>query len=312
MSNQSQIEHRPFVSIVIPFLDNIDQVITINKNLLSQTYPKEKFEILYIDNGSLDLDGQKKIYGKQVKILTEYNKKNSPYSARNRGIEVANGEIIAFIDANSRPEPDWLEQGVRFMIESESDLIAGLVRFDFGDKITASKIVDSMTSVQIEKAVKERGVAYTANLFVRSYVFEKAGKFDEGIRSGGDVRFSENAKRAGYKIGYCQRAVVSKYARDCKDLYRKKIRTGKGYFYTWKDETNKTVWFYNLIRALKPPDVKSVDQNPEKKVNRFQVWFHLYATGIVEQLAFVYEYLKYTLGSQRDLDRRKVAENQEN
>lgn len=310
MKSDHLFENTPFVSVLIPFLNNPKNVESICYNLKKQSYPQDRYEVILIDNGSDEMLKIIETDDPLFRLISENERKGSPYSARNRGLEIANGEITAFIDANSRPESDWLEKGVRCMIETESDLIAGQIRFDFGDKMTASKIVDSMTSIQVEKAVKERGVAYTANLFVRSDVFKKAGKFDEGIRSGGDVRFSENAKRAGYKISYCQGAVVNKYARGCKALYKKKIRTGKGYFYTWKDETNRTAWFYNLIRAIKPPDMKSVNQDFENKVSRFQIWMHLYATGIVEQLAFVYEYFKVNLGGQRDLDRGKVAKKQ--
>ena len=303
MSNQTHIENQPFVSVIIPFKNNLDEVSKIQKRLVAQTYPSEKFEILFIDNGSEDKFEVIQIDGFQCKILEEEEHLNSPYSARNRGIEAARGEIIAFIDANSFPEPDWVEQGVIKMMQKNADLIAGEVRFTFGKKATAAMVADSMTSIQMENAVMNRGVAYTANLFIKKWVFDQVGLFEEGIRSGGDVRFTGKATSEGYQLFYCKEAVVFKRARGFKELYRKKIRTGKGYFYTWKDEIDKPIWFYNFFRSLKPIGLPKT-KNDYPEVNRLILWFHLYFTGVLEQISFIIEYFRYTLGRQRDLDRR--------
>ncbi len=303
MRNQTHIDNKPVVSVIIPFKDNHDEVIEIQKSLIDQTYPAEKFETLFIDNGSEKNIDLNQFNGFQFKRLKESKYTNSPYSARNRGIEAARGEIIAFIDANSFPEPDWLDKGVTEMEQNKADLIAGDVRFTYEKKATAAMVADSMTSIQMENTVLNRGVAYTANLFVKKEVFERIGLFEEGTRSGGDVRFTRRASDQGFQLLFCKDAVVFKKARGCKELYRKKIRTGKGYFYTWKNEIDKPIWFYNFFRSLKPKSLpKTIKNFPD--VNRFMLWLHLYFTGVLEQMSFMFEYFRYTLGRQRDLDRR--------
>lgn len=291
----------PFVSIIIPYKDNFDDVSTIFASLISQTYPAEKIEIFFIDNGSTEEFDKDGILDNRCVFLTEYEFKNSPYSARNRGIEASQGEIIVFIDANSVPESTWLEKGVNYMLNHNADLVAGCVQFDYGKKPTPSKFVDSITSIQMKEAVSRRGVAYTANLLVKSGVFDRLGLFEEGTRSGGDVRFSKRATDEGYRLAYCEEAVVFKKARSWNELYRKRIRTGKGYFYTWVREEDKPIWFYNFLRSLKPPAIPLLNQNLPR-MNRILVWFHLYATRILEQLAFIVEYFKYKFGKLRDLD----------
>lgn len=308
MKIQTNIDIQPFVSVIIPFKDNHDEVSEIQKRLAAQTYPREKIEIMLIDNGSKKIFEGIQIDGYQSKLLKEEDYENSPYSARNRGIEAARGVIIAFIDANSLPEPDWVEQGVTQMMQKEADLIAGDVRFTYGKKATAAMVADSMTSIQMENAVLNRGVAYTANLFVKKKVFDQIGLFEEGIRSGGDVRFTGKATSTGFQLMYCKEAVVYKKARGCNALYRKKIRTGKGYFYTWKDEIDKPIWFYNFFRSLKPKGIPKIN-NDYPDVNRIILWFHLYLTGVLEQISFIFEYFRYTLGRQRDLDRRTEMKN---
>lgn len=305
MSPLNEISERPSLSVIIPYQDNLMEVRDILLSLKTQSYPLDRIEILLIYNSSFEALDRKTLPIKeeiQIELLEERKYLKSPYSARNRGLEKANGDIIVFIDANSTPDKNWLENGVQYLLEKNYDLVAGNVDFDFGEKKTAAKIVDSLTSIDMKKAVEVRGVAYTANLFVKNEVFEKVGSFEEETRSGGDVRFTKKAIQSGYKIGFSENAVVWKKARNSSKLYQKKIRTGRGYFYTWKDEEDKKIWIYNLIRSLKPPSLQRYRLSHEH-VNRAAVWFHLYLVGITEQMAFVSEYFRYNLSSKRDRDR---------
>ena len=308
-------EELPPVSIVIPFFNNTEEVDTIVDHISGQIYPGQQVEIICIDNGSSLPVKLKKCTYSRINLIEEKNHPNSPYSARNRGIEASTGDIIVFIDANSWPDKNWLRSGVNYMQKKGADIVAGRVDFDFEPKVTAAKLADALTSLNMKMAVEHRGAAYTANLFVKKNVFDKTGLFEENVRSGGDVRWTLRTKEMGFTIKYCGSAVVYKKARDTKALYRKKIRTGRGYFYSWRLEKERTLWFYNFFRSLKPPDLKKkMAEKPFLPLSLFSgkkpgVWIHLYLSGIVEQVAFMVEFLKYNLGSQRDIDRRKKLMN---
>ncbi len=313
MTDSPKVEksNLPGVSLIIPFRDNQNELIALCQELKRQTYPAEKMEVICIDNGSTKEFDYPEVFLKDVMLLAEENYPNSPYSARNRGIESAKGEVLVFIDANSIPAKDWLRKGIQCLVESGSELAGGAVKFEFGDRPTAAKKVDALRSINMKKAIEERGAAYTANLFVKKEVFDEIGLFEEGVRSGGDVRFTLKAKEAGFTIGYCSKAVVWKKARSVKNLYRKKIRTGRGYFYSWRKEKNRSLWFYNFFRSLKPPAFRQINRQYSERYGeplidgKIATWFHYYASGIAEQAAFLTEYLRYNLGSQRDIDRRK-------
>ena len=298
------------VSVIIPFVDNHEDVLQFKSRLDQQTYPKEFTEIIFVDNGSKRNIAFPEEFLHDVIVIREFENLNSPYSARNRGIEIAKGEVLVFVDANSRPDPDWLEKGLMCMKESGSEITAGDVQFYLGDSPPAAHIADALTSIHMEKAVLERGVAYTANLFIRKETMESVGFFEERTRSGGDVRWCMRANEKGFRISFCKESVVYKFPRSLKNLLIKKIRTGKGYFYTWKDETDKPIWFYNFFRSLKPPSLSKWNHDKMRKKaidsgNRTKVRLILYMIGIVEQISFISEYLRYNLGSQRDIDRRE-------
>ncbi len=307
------------VSIITPFRDNHEELIQLKSSLDQQTYPGQNIEIIFIDNGSVRQFTFPDHFFGNIILINENDNLQSPYSARNRGIEAANGDVIVFIDANSRPRANWIEKGLICMRESGSDITAGDVQFELGATPSASNIVDALTSLNMQKAVHDRKVAYTANLFVRKEVFKKIGLFEEKSRSGGDVRWTLKATERGHQITYCEDAVVFKYPRTLRALIKKKIRTGRGYFYTWRNEKDKPIWFYNFFRSLKPPSLKKWDKNSDRgrmldKGNKLKIWLLLYIIGIAEQLSFTTEYLRYNLGKQRDIDRRQqlIKDSEEN
>lgn len=300
MSNeQNQPKVNPEISIIIPFKDNPDELVTMLTAISEQDYPREAVEILCVDNGSgssLKTINVPADAG-NILLLSENTYLSSPYSARNRGIEQSKGEVLIFADANSLPEKNWLSEGIWHLQQTGADIVAGRVNFHFGHQMTGAKIVDALTSIHQKRAVEERGAAYTANLFVRKEVFAKAGLFEEGVRSGGDVRWTTGAVSGGAKIEYCDTSVVSKYARTANQLYKKRIRTGAGYYYTWKAEADRKKWWYNFLRSLKPPSIRKLkmlyaERYAEPLTNYlFSVWFFYYSSSVIEQAAFLKEHL---------------------
>jgi cellulose synthase/poly-beta-1,6-N-acetylglucosamine synthase-like glycosyltransferase len=292
------------ISIIIPFKDNQEEVVEIEAELRKQSYPAEKMELIFVDNASSRSFRFPDEFMNRHTILTETNYPDSPYSARNRGVEASKGDIIVFLDANSRPDHKWLEKGLQCLQSTGKRMAAGAVKFDFGDKVTAGKIADALTSIRMREAVEERQVAYTANLFVKKEVFEKVGLFEEGVRSGGDVRFCMKAVRQGFAIAYCEDAVVYKKARNTSELYKKKFRTGKGYYATWlrTDPKKRMSPIYNFLRAMKPPGLSEIKNHglcyriKIRKLRLVIVYFHLYSIRVIEQTGFLFVCVKQKLG----------------
>ncbi|MCH7409685.1 glycosyltransferase [Belliella sp. DSM 111904] len=215
------------VSIVIPvFNDSYYLLKTLNSIYNQKNVSNISIETIVVDNGSninieklIDESFDQVIYLKEIKNL------NSPYSCRNRGIEVSTGEVIILLDATCVPDPNWLNNGLLFLNNSESDIIGGNVLFDFEEKLTSAKIFDSLTNIKMEESIS-KGIAKTANLFIKRNVFEIIGLFPEGVRSGADVRWTFKSTSAGLKLKFCQDAVVRKPARDFLELIRKQWRVG--------------------------------------------------------------------------------------
>lgn len=97
----------PRVSVVIPTYNRAEKVLAAVESVLAQTV--SDLEIIVIDDGSSDDTGRvlAKTFGAQIRYYTQANQGASV--ARNRGVEEARGEWVAFLDSDDLWEADKLE-----------------------------------------------------------------------------------------------------------------------------------------------------------------------------------------------------------
>jgi glycosyltransferase involved in cell wall biosynthesis len=167
---------------------NLDLCI---QSCLDQNYPKEKYEIIYVDNNSADnsLEIAKKY---PIKIFTE--KKQGPSEARNKGIKESAGEILLFLDADLKIDSNYL-----LLCETKT----------FTDSSTGAGIgkvlplketwVSNYLGVSLfEGYPRFRNFKYmygcpSCNLAIRKSVLNKIGSFQETLTSANGVtRFAED------------------------------------------------------------------------------------------------------------------------
>lgn len=251
------------VSVVIPAFNDAEALDRCLRQLQVQTYDHSSFEVIVVDNGSTDHTREVAASFPEVTLVLESTYRNSPYSARNRAIEIARGTVIALIDANCYPDAAWLSEGVSALERGSADLIAGNVLFDIIEPLRAAHIVDGMTNIRMRESVETKGVAKTANLIVRNEVFTRIGLFPEGLRSGGDVRWTRQAVSAGLKLAFAENAVVRKAPRNWTDLLKKQWRVAKGQPAIWKEQ-GKNVRIAGLLRGMIiPPRIHTTRRKAE-------------------------------------------------
>ena len=87
------------VSVVIPTYNCGKYICDAVKSVLSQTY--KNIEIIIVDDGSTDNTKEalrSYVYNKQIRYI--YQKNKGPAASRNLGVEKAEGDFIAFLDAD--------------------------------------------------------------------------------------------------------------------------------------------------------------------------------------------------------------------
>ena len=219
----------PLVSVIIPVFNDGEALTFCLAALSAQTYPKDCYEIIVVDNNSQeDIRGVLKDFGD---VVLAYESRPGSCAARNRGIKLAHGDVIAFVDADCIPALDWLVNGVKHLTQTpDCGLVAGRVEFYFMRKRqpTVAELYDSMTFLQQERYVAEAGWGVTANLLTFKHVVDAVGSFDPNLQSNGDLDWGCRVTAQGYRAIYAENSCVYHPARPSLSAVYEKIRRIEG------------------------------------------------------------------------------------
>lgn len=132
---------------------------------------------------------------------------------RNRGVRFSldfGADLIAIIDDDEVPAPDWLERLERGMHEHGAHVVQGPVIPRFETAPPKWVIDGGFFDRQRFPTGTVRDIAATNNVLIRRSVFDKIGFFDPkwGMMGGDDTHFFMRAVRAGFKIVFSNEAVV--------------------------------------------------------------------------------------------------------
>jgi glycosyltransferase involved in cell wall biosynthesis len=296
----------PFVSVVIPVFNDADYLEKVLNALHEQDYPPDRYEIIVVDNGSKDRSADVARSAKDVRLLFETDRLGSPYSARNRGIEASQGEVIALLDATCRPAPHWMRSGIQRLREENGDLLGGNVQFEYDGCVTPGKIFDAITNMKMKEYVEERQVATTGNLFVRRVVVTEEGLFPEGVRSGGDLRWTGAAARAGWRLVYGPDTTIYKPARSLGSLLRKQFRVAKGQPEIWREEGDYSVLVKIVKDLIGPVPLQVVEDKIDRRGKEFmydylyRIWFVHYLVKIVMGAGRIYGLMRSDANGKED------------
>ena len=111
----TEVKNKPLVSVIIPTYNRKKTISRAIQSVLNQTY--ENIELIIVDDGSTD--GTKELvlekYGDAV-VYVENQRKKGPSGARNYGVQIANGEYIAFQDSDDEWEEKKLEKQMEILL----------------------------------------------------------------------------------------------------------------------------------------------------------------------------------------------------
>lgn len=116
-----------FYSVVVPMLNEERWIGAFLQAMRAQTLPRDRFELIVVDNDSTDESVGIVERDGQANLLTE--PRRDPYLARNRGIAAAKGSYIVFFDADCLPDADCLEQYDRHLSATGDWIAMGYLAF---------------------------------------------------------------------------------------------------------------------------------------------------------------------------------------
>ena len=234
----------PDISVIVPVYRHWELIPTLLAGLAAQSLAADRFEVLLVDNDPatppppLDLPANARILPCP---------RAGSYAARNAGSAEARGALLAFTDADCRPDPGWL--AALAAKDDGATLLAGPVTVDAGPDPTRYALYDSIRGIPQARYVR-LGYAATANLAIPAALLQAVGGFDHRRFSGGDAALCRAAGARGHGIRLIEGAVVHHPPRDTWAELATKARRVKGGQILSGTPKSRAIW---LARTLTPP-----------------------------------------------------------
>jgi cellulose synthase/poly-beta-1,6-N-acetylglucosamine synthase-like glycosyltransferase len=196
------------ISVIIPAY-NAEKTIKRTLSALTNQNYRDKYEVIVIDDGSIDDTIKIVSKFKNVKLISI--KHSGPATARNVGVKNAKGNIILFTDADCVPSKNWIKNMIVPFKNKEIVGISGTYK-----TLNKNSLIARFAGYEIEtrheKLKKEKYIDFigTYSAAYRKNIFLKFGGFDESfqIASGEDPELSFKINKAGLKMFFQPKAFV--------------------------------------------------------------------------------------------------------
>lgn len=179
------------ISIVIPAYNTASVISRTLQSIEKQTYPN--YEIVLVNDGSTDgteefIDGY--AHGKNNVVV--YHQNNQGVSAaRNKGIELATGNLVCFLDSDDTYEPTFLDKMLKRQQETNANVVhCGHNKVDKNHNV-AKQNTHFNQYRGLSSFFSEDGYFHFSCILVKkSFLIEKNIKFDISKKSTEDVFFT--------------------------------------------------------------------------------------------------------------------------
>jgi glycosyltransferase involved in cell wall biosynthesis len=220
----------PTVSVIMPAYNQRRYVGQAIDSVLSQTFAD--CEIIVINDGSTDETAQVLAgYGDRIRVVTQAN--SGPAAARNSGLLIAKGEMIAFLDGDDLWYPEMLASTVSHLQRnSDADLVSGA--WDYID--SSGQTIEGATKpsrfqarIQADflKEIALGNLFPVHALLVRRKCFDCCGLFDTSLEAMEDWDLWLRMAVHGHRADLID-IPVARYRRHsgCRSLEPKRSETG--------------------------------------------------------------------------------------
>ena len=208
----------PTISVIVPHYAQKPLLRLCLAALEAQTMPRADYEVIVVDNGTpggvddvaADFPG--------VRFALAEEKGAAP--ARNAGLALARGAIIAFTDADCIAEPGWLRAGAAAL--NCADLAGGavIVTADDERRLSPVEAFERVFAFRQKRYVEQKKFSVTANLFARREAADAIGPFTNRLSE--DVDWCRRGVALGFRLAFNDTSIVRHPARrDWEALVRK-------------------------------------------------------------------------------------------
>lgn len=167
------------LSVIVPVRNGAQTLVRVLTAILSSNLPRDTYELIVVDDSSSD--GSAELAARYADTIVRLTgRKSGAAYARNRGVEIAQAEMLAFIDADAMVQPDTLQR----MLTMLSDRPAvDAVSVGHGEACEPLNLVSQYRNLLLrfgERSEREAsGNVGSPCTLIRREAFLSAGMFDE-------------------------------------------------------------------------------------------------------------------------------------
>lgn len=206
------------ISVIIPVFDVAPHLEECLRAIVAQTF--SDWECILIDDGSTDASGEicDKWAGIEARIMAIHQQNAGVSAARNRGLDVARGEYIAFVDSDDTIDPSYFSALHGAVDSSDADLAVCGLEIRDGDGSSIHRIPRSNAVFPLDRAhlsdfleLERDSLLYgpVVKLYRRQIIEDRHLRFDETKNYGEDLLFNLSYLR------YCKSIVTISEALYC-------------------------------------------------------------------------------------------------
>jgi glycosyltransferase involved in cell wall biosynthesis len=208
--SSTEAERQPFVSVIVPCLNEEKHIARCLDAILANDYPKDRMEILVVDGMSEDRTPEivKGYAGRYPFIRLINNPEKHIPIALNLGIRNAHGETVIKMDAHSTYKRDHISLCVRYQNQYGAENVGGVCNMVPGsDTAVAQAIVLGLNhrfgsgNAQVKVGVNKPTWSDTAAFgCFRKELFARIGLFDERLLTSSDLDMNMRIRAGGGRI----------------------------------------------------------------------------------------------------------------
>lgn len=195
-------------SVIVPAYNAGQTIEHCLAALLAQSFPREQYEIIVVDDGSTDETPA--IVARMPEVRLIRGEHRGAAAARNLGAQHARGNILLFTDADCEPLPDWIAQMLTPFADTTIAGAKGVYRTQQREWI--ARFVQLEYVEKYARMARERFIDFidTYSAAYRREVFLHHKGFDEAFPGASveDQEFSFRLARQGYRMVFAPQAVV--------------------------------------------------------------------------------------------------------
>jgi len=227
----------PSVSLIIPTYDRSAALRASLQAIAGLEYPSDRWEVIVVDDGSSDpVDEAVAPFRQRLSLTLVRQVNQGPATARNTGVQEADGTLLAFTDDDCRPMPSWLRRLVETHQSAPGAMVGGRTvnAFPGNPYSTVSELLVQFLRRRHQSQAHRGAFFASNNLLVPADRFRELGGFDTEfpLAAGEDRDFCLRWAKQEWPSTYAPNAVLRHaHALTLKGFLRQHYTYGRGAFH---------------------------------------------------------------------------------